>query len=1158
MMSDCPRKLCFYHNSHLAEYRSPFGAVQCGQNIKLRLLAGLQPDASHPGQKEQSAEIARCRCSLRVWQQGTKKELPMAANLTLPAGPGQFFFETVYQAPETPGLIWYDFVITDGTRVYQYGNNAAQAGGVGQLWTGDYSPGYQITVFKPKYNPPRWFNEGIVYQIFIDRFCRSGSRTLSPGNKSGALIHLEWEDTPFYIRDSCGDVARWTFFGGNLLGVISKLDYLEEMGVSALYFNPIFEAASNHRYDTADYHNIDPLIGTEEDFQLLIAEAGRRGISIILDGVFSHTGSDSRYFNRYGHYPDLGAFQSKASPYYQWYKFEQYPLRYTCWWGHHFMPDVNEMEPSYRDFIYRGEQSVIRHWMRHGVKGWRLDVADELPDQFIRELRDAIHEIDDDAVMIGEVWEDASNKISYNQQREYFYGGSLDSVTNYPFRKVLLEFLLGQVESKDVRRQLQQLYENYPRHNFYAALNIIGTHDTVRALTMLGEAPAADHLLDKERAEYRLSEGQRRLAVARLKLLSLIQFTFPGVPCIYYGDEAGLEGYTDPYNRGPFPWGQEDQELQAWYKRVSTLRREYSVLIEGDLQFLALEPDLFGFARMSEKESITVIVNRHRNSSKTVVLAKELLGLVPEARPEIVIELLTGRVLRRPADQPETAISIELPALQAAVVYCKRADSPGARTVKVLDRAAGILLHPGSLPSRWGIGDLGQEAYAFVDFLARAGHSLWQVLPLNPADNTGSPYLSESAFAGYPLLISLEALHEQGLLTKAELAQVAPLPAAKEDLLRKAFSRFSRLEEKYDYQEFLASEKFWLEEYCLYKALKKERHGLPWQQWEKPLAARKKNALAAAAQALAVEIEYQRFLQYIFHRQWLNLKSYANRHGIRIIGDLPIYVAPDSSDTWAFRQCFKMDSNGALLGQAGVPPDYFSSTGQLWGNPLYDWDALRADGYAWWKERFRRAIKNYDFIRIDHFRGFEAFWEVGPNDVTAENGRWLKGPGKRLFEALEEEFGRMPIIAEDLGLITPEVENLKHLFQFPGMQVLQFTTAEPLEPDQRTTQRVYYTGTHDNDTLLGWVKEEYAASGVRMDEGKLVRICEELIESVYESDAAWVVVPLQDILGLGSEARINTPGTSEGNWQWMLPPGCLRSELQRRLSQLARKHQRGK
>ncbi|OPX83784.1 MAG: 4-alpha-glucanotransferase [Pelotomaculum sp. PtaB.Bin104] len=1158
MAFDSPQDLCFYHNSHLSEYRSPFGAVPCGQGVQLRLAIGPGLGASHPPQEEQAATIAGCRCLLRVWEQGAKKEFSMAVDSTLAVGPGQVFFEAVYCAPQTPGLVWYDFEIYDGHKTYQYGNNQDLAGGEGRLWPGDYSPGYQITVFQPKYEAPGWFQQGIVYQIFMDRFCRSEVKKLDADAKRGALLHLSWEDTPFYLKDSCGTVERWTFFGGDLQGVISKLDYLEEMGVSAIYFNPIFEAASSHRYDTGDYHKIDPLIGTLEDFQKLVAEAGRRGIRIILDGVFSHTGSDSRYFNRYGHYPDLGAYQSKASPYYSWYQFEEYPDCYACWWGHDVQPNVNEMEPSYREFIFGGEHSVIQYWMAQGVKGWRLDVADELPDQFIRELRDTMQEVDGNAVLIGEVWEDASNKISYDQLREYFYGGELDGVTNYPFRKVLLEFLLGQVESKAVHSHLLQLYENYPRHNFYSALNIIGSHDTARVLTLLGEAPAEECLEDKARRYYRLPEEKRRLAVARLKLLSLIQFTFPGVPCIYYGDEAGLEGYKDPYNRGTFPWGYEDQELLGWYKRLSCLRREYAVLSEGDLQFLALEPDLLGFVRTLGNESITVIVHRHRGKNKTVVLTEELLGLVPGAPiPENILELLTGQVLRRPSGRPHAAISVELPALQAVVIYCKQAPSnslPG----QTLDRSAGILLHPSCLPSKWGIGDLGQEAYAFVDFLAQAGQSLWQVLPLNPVDNQGSPYLSESAFACYPLLISLEMLQDQGLLTEAELTLKAPSTAAKEKLLRKAYANFKRLQEKQDYNDFLVSEQYWLEDYCLYKALKKKHKGLPWQQWEPALAARDKKALVKARRVMAVEINYQRFLQYIFHRQWLNLKSYANRRGIRIIGDLPIYVAADSCNTWAYRHYFKMDENGAQLAQAGVPPDHFSATGQLWGNPIYDWGALGTADYSWWKERLRRVFRLYDTVRLDHFRGFEAFWEVEPSDVTAENGRWLKGPGKRLFEALVEEFDQLPVIAEDLGVITPEVENLMHIFQFPGMQVLQFTTEEPLDPDQRKSPCVYYTGTHDNDTLLGWVKAEFIANGVRMSEGELSEYCRDLIETVYESDAAWVIVPLQDVLGLGSEARINTPGTSGGNWQWMMPPGCLSRELQTWLARLAGKHMRSK
>ncbi len=420
-----------YHDSQLSLYRSPFGAAACGTAIDLRLAVAA----------DRPAETV----SLRTWREGRGEEL-------LPMTPhgredGAILYHTTLVAPDEPGLVWYYFVVGAKGAVHYYGNNDRQLGGPGAEYDAP-PPAYQITVHLPGVTVPGWYKNAVVYQIFVDRFFNGNRGGRVKNVKPGSLIHACWEDDPVYVRErETGRILAYDFSGGNLAGVTAKLPYLRDLGVSAVYFNPVFASPSNHKYDTADYLNIDAMFGGNEAFRELCDKAGELGIAVILDGVFSHTGSDSVYFNKEGRYPGPGAYQSTASPYYPWYRFRRHPDDYEAWWGVDALPNVNELEPSYLDFIARGPDSVIRHWLRAGVKGWRLDVADELPDAFIRELRRAAKETDADAVLIGEVWEDASHKVSYGELRGYFRGDELDAATNYPFRRAALDFLLGRQDA---------------------------------------------------------------------------------------------------------------------------------------------------------------------------------------------------------------------------------------------------------------------------------------------------------------------------------------------------------------------------------------------------------------------------------------------------------------------------------------------------------------------------------------------------------------------------------------------------------------------------------------------------------------------------------------------------------------------------------------
>jgi len=491
----------------------------------------------------------------------------------------------------------------------------------------------------------------------------------------------------------------------------------------------------------------------------------------------------------------------------------------------------------------------------------------------------------------------------------------------------------------------------------------------------------------------------------------------------------------------------------------------------------------------------------------------------------------------------------------AAVTGKSRAgESPTRR------RVSGVLLHPTSLPGP-GIGDVGPEAFRFVEWLADAGQTFWQILPLGPVDPEGSPYNGLSALAGNPLLISPERLFEEGLIDRADLEEGERLPASwvdfdkvfewKEHLLRSAHRRFGsrrapRLAAAFD--EFRAENESWLPDYSLFRALRDLYSTAPWPAWPQDVRSRDPLALERSRELLADEVESYAFRQFLFDSQWRALHRHAEERGVQIIGDLPIFVAHDSADVWANREIFRLDEAGSPYVVAGVPPDYFSALGQRWGNPLYRWDVLREREYFWWTERFRRTLSLVDVVRVDHFRGFHACWEIPASEETAVNGVWVPGPGEDLFHQLRRSLGPLPVIAEDLGLIDRGVEELREAVGFPGMRVLQFgfdgDPANLHHPSNYPVSCVAYTGTHDNDTIMGWWK---TASG---DERERVRnwisrhdpTHWEFVQRILDCPAAIAIVPLQDLLGLGSEARMNTPGQRKSSWRWRMAPGAIRAE----------------
>ena len=492
--------------------------------------------------------------------------------------------------------------------------------------------------------------------------------------------------------------------------------------------------------------------------------------------------------------------------------------------------------------------------------------------------------------------------------------------------------------------------------------------------------------------------------------------------------------------------------------------------------------------------------------------------------------------------------------------------------VKTAPRRAGILLHPTSFPGRYGIGTLNRAAFDWIDFLQRTHQSLWQVLPLGPTGYGDSPYQSFSTFAGNPYLISLEDLVGDGLLDRALLEQAPALSAERVDygalyrwklpLLRHLADQFrvrSSPTQRESFEQFCHENAPWLDDYALFMALKEAHNGTPWHQWEMPLRSRQAQTIATAQSAQSEAIHAHKLNQWHFYRQWQQLKEYANAKGIQIIGDIPIYVAMDSADVWANPTEFLLDDDYQPIVVAGVPPDYFSETGQLWGNPLYRWESMGKRGFDWWIARIRAALRLYDSVRIDHFRGFAGYWAVPAGEETAINGEWRVGPGAALFEAidreLESEWGVLPIIAEDLGEITPDVVALRDRFKLPGMKILQFAfgsdATDKFLPHNYSANFVVYPGTHDNDTTLGW----YQNSSSEQERDYLRRYCVTdgsdvawtLIRLAHASVASTAIVALQDVLSLGSDARMNFPGRAEGNWGWRFRSEQLNEQIEARL-----------
>lgn len=576
------------YNSRRTYHKSPFGAVREGEEVTFRIVL--------------PRNICCTGASLVITPENGKPEIVPMSWERMEDNDEEWW--RVCFTPQKQGLYWYHFAIAQksgGSVITRFENS-----------TGRISPdgsGFQLTVYSKDFKTPDNIKGSVIYQIFPDRFRSSGKK--KTGVPKERILRSDWGGEPMWEPDSEGRITKYDFFGGDLKGIEEKLDYIKSLGVGCIYLNPIFEAHSNHRYDTADYNRIDPLLGTEKDFSELCEAAKKRGIEIILDGVFSHTGSDSIYFNKERRYGSGGAYNSKNSKYLEWYKFNEYPDDYACWWGVDILPEINEENESYLEFI-AGKNGVLRKWLRAGAGGWRLDVADELPDKFLDSLRKAVKDEKPDAFILGEVWEDASNKISYGSRRRYLLGEQLDSVMNYPFAACLLEFAIsGRAEGFNDR--IEEICENYPKPAVDCLMNHIGTHDTCRVLNRLA---TVGNYAGESTERYRggLTAEQREYGIRMLKLVSAMQFTLPGIPCIYYGDEAGLDGGEDPFNRGCYPWGKEDKELIEHYRFLGRLRAEHRVFADGEFVPVSAALGCVAFERRGRGERIMTVANRNSHS----------------------------------------------------------------------------------------------------------------------------------------------------------------------------------------------------------------------------------------------------------------------------------------------------------------------------------------------------------------------------------------------------------------------------------------------------------------------------------------------------------------------------------------------------------------
>lgn len=596
-------------NSRKIECKSPYGAVKCGEKLSLHF-----PIASW-------VSVDKMYVFIRLGDVSTPVEMRFEKS------ENGFSVYTADYVFDAAGIYYYRFEMRNRDGVWYYGR-----GENGESVCGENLPEWQLTVYKSTYKTPDFAKGNIIYHIFVDRFNRvDGVKT-----KRKYRLHESFSESPEVVSAD-GKYYADDFFGGNFNGIREKLDYLDELGVGIIYLSPIFKAYSNHRYDTGDYLKVDELLGTEDDFKRLLDAAHEKGMKIILDGVFNHSGADSLYFNKFGTYDSLGAYQSKSSPYYDWYYFKKFPDEYACWWGCDNVPDLNKSNKDYRALVF-GKNGVVEKWQKLGADGWRLDVVDELPIDFVNLLIKKIKSVNKDALVIGEVWEDASTKVSYGELRPYLLGDQLDGTMNYPFMNAIIAYVRDGDE-KFFKDTVQSILENYPKETVYCLMNSLGTHDTVRIINALSDVRA--HGWSKtHKLGYKLPDSEYEKAKKKLYLASVLQFTLPGIPSIFYGDEAGLQGFDDPINRRPYPWGSEDKEILAHYKKLGRIRRENRAVFSGEFN-MRDENGLVAYERASGDDEILIAVNAGEDD-KTLFINKEYTSLYNNKEYKDVVDVPAG------------------------------------------------------------------------------------------------------------------------------------------------------------------------------------------------------------------------------------------------------------------------------------------------------------------------------------------------------------------------------------------------------------------------------------------------------------------------------------------------------------------------------------
>lgn len=596
-------------NSRKIECKSPYGAVKCGEKLSLHF-----PIASW-------VSVDKLFVFIRLGDVSTPVEMRFEKS------ENGFSVYTADYVFDAAGIYYYRFEMRNRDGVWYYGR-----GENGESVCGENLPEWQLTVYKSTYKTPDFAKGNIIYHIFVDRFNRAdGVKT-----KRKYRLHESFSESPEVVSAD-GKYYADDFFGGNFNGIREKLDYLEELGVGIIYLSPIFKAYSNHRYDTGDYLKVDELLGTEDDFKRLLDAAHEKGMKIILDGVFNHSGADSLYFNKFGTYDSLGAYQSKSSPYYDWYYFKKFPDEYACWWGCDNVPDLNKSNKDYRALVF-GKNGVVEKWQKLGADGWRLDVVDELPIDFVNLLIKKIKSVNKDALVIGEVWEDASTKVSYGELRPYLLGDQLDGTMNYPFMNAIIAYVRDGDE-KFFKDTVQSILENYPKETVYCLMNSLGTHDTVRIINALSSVRA--HGWSKtHKLGYKLPDSEYEKAKKKLYLASVLQFTLPGIPSIFYGDEAGLQGFDDPINRRPYPWGSEDKEILAHYKKLGRIRRENRAVFSGGFN-MRDENGLVAYERAGGNDEILIAVNAGADD-KTLIINKEYTSLYNNKEYKDVVDVPGG------------------------------------------------------------------------------------------------------------------------------------------------------------------------------------------------------------------------------------------------------------------------------------------------------------------------------------------------------------------------------------------------------------------------------------------------------------------------------------------------------------------------------------